>query len=88
MMFCKADIYNSYCEWLFDILFTLEPRIDLSQLNDYQKRLFGFLSERLLNVWIIKNEISVRSCPIINTENSRGKCLELLLRRFYHRLNS
>ena len=60
MMITHKEILNKYCEWLFDILFEVERRIDISNYNDYQKRVFGFVSERLLNVWIANNELKVR----------------------------
>lgn len=47
----KCLIIEKREQWLFDILFTLEKRIDLSEYDDYNKRVFGFLSERLFTVW-------------------------------------
>ncbi|WP_073088829.1 DUF4422 domain-containing protein [Selenomonas ruminantium] len=59
-MFCtRKDIFNNYCEWLFNILFTLEQRIDISDYDDYQKRVFGFISERLFMVFIKHNNLKV-----------------------------
>lgn len=82
MMFCRSAIFDDYCEWLFAILFDLEPKVDLSNLNDYQKRLFGFLSERLLNVWVKHMRLQVKHSPIINIEMPLAKRLQLLRRRF------
>lgn len=48
----KKDIFNRYCRWLFDILFEVENRIDLRDYDDYQKRVIGFLAERLFRVWL------------------------------------
>jgi len=85
MMFCRAKIFDAYCEWLFSILFELEKTVDLSKLNSYQKRLYGFLSERLLNVWLIKNNEKIRHVSIINSEMESKEKIELLLRRMKHR---
>ena len=52
MWITRKDIFDRYCEWLFDILFEVEKRIDLSGYNDYQKRVMGFLAERLFRVWL------------------------------------
>ncbi len=61
-MFCnlfvmKKELYNEYCDWLFHILFKAEKKIKISN-NTYQARVFGFLAERLYNIFIshqIKN---------------------------------
>ncbi len=51
-------LFHAYCEWLFNIFSALEPRIDVSGYDDYHKRVFGFLSEQLLIVWIKYNRLS------------------------------
>ena len=58
MFVMRRDIFCSYCTWLFDILFEVERRVDLSGYDEYQQRVFGYLAERLLDVWIEKNNIS------------------------------
>lgn len=55
MIMCSGEIFHSYCTWLFEILGKCENKIDVNSYSLYQARVFGFLSERLLNVWIIKN---------------------------------
>lgn len=56
MFVCKKSLIDDYCSFLFGVLFKLEPRVNLDDgRDDYQKRVFGFMSERLFNVWIIKN---------------------------------
>lgn len=51
MIITKKEIYDAYSEWLFDILKEVENRVDTSTYSNYQKRIYGFLSERLLNVY-------------------------------------
>lgn len=53
MWITRKDIFDRYCSWLFDILFEVEKRIDMTGYDDYQKRVMGFLSERLFRVWLI-----------------------------------
>ena len=64
MMVTRKDRFDAYCAWLFDILFEAERRIDISEYDDYQKRIFGFLSERLLNVWVKHHELKVQTRPV------------------------
>ena len=53
MWITRKDIFDKYCEWLFDILFEVEKRIDLTGYDEYQTRVMGFLSERLFRVWLM-----------------------------------
>lgn len=57
-------LLDSYCEWLFNIFFVLESRIDVSTYDDYHKRVFGFLSEQLLIVWIKHNQLTWYEAPV------------------------
>ena len=70
MFISKKEIFNQYYEWLFEILFELENRIDISKYNDYNKRIFGFLSERLFNVWLEKNKslYKIKELYVFNTD--------------------
>jgi len=69
MFIAKKEIFDEYYKWLFDILFELEKRTDLSNYDDYNKRLFGFMSERLFNVWLIKHkELKVKRMPVYNID--------------------
>ena len=52
MWITKKDIFDRYCRWLFDILFEVEKGIELQGYDGYQKRVMGFLSERLFRVWL------------------------------------
>lgn len=55
LMVCQSQLFDSYAAWLFDILFEVQKRIDVSGYDLYNQRVFGFLSEQLLKVWIDKN---------------------------------
>ena len=85
MLFCKREIFDASCEWLFSILFVLEKQVDLAKLNTYQQRLYGFLSERLLNVWVIKNKLVVKHLPVIHMELPVFDRIRLVRRRFTNR---
>lgn len=65
MFIMRWNDFDKYCNWLFSILFEVEKRIDIASYSNYQRRVFGFMSERLLNVYIEKNRMKVRDLPII-----------------------
>ena len=60
--------FDNYCEWLFKILFELEKRIDVSNYSSFHQRLYGRISELLLDVWINTNKLSYKELPYINIE--------------------
>lgn len=55
MMIAKKKFFDNYSEWLFDVLGKVESRIDISNWNQSESRIFGYISELLLDVWIEKN---------------------------------
>ena len=82
MIIAKKEILNEYCKWLFDILFELEEQIDISKKDDYNKRVFGFLSERLFNVWLLKNNYNIQEKPVFNISLSFAKqCMLRIIKR-------
>lgn len=64
MFYSTRIIMDAYCSWLFPILFECERRIDISNYDSYQRRVFGFMSERLMGVWITANKISFREVHV------------------------
>jgi hypothetical protein len=69
MFIMKRSTFDAYCSWLFDILFELESQLDISQYSVNDSRVFGFVSERLLDVWITKNNIAYKEIPYVFMEN-------------------
>lgn len=72
MFVMRRGHFNSYMSWLFDILFELEKVTDLSGYDSYQKRIYGFMSERMLDVWISKNQLKIRKLPVLYFETLKG----------------
>ena len=54
MCIMKKELFDKYSEWLFTLLAGVEEQVDVSGLSDFQARLFGRVSEILMNVWILK----------------------------------
>lgn len=59
MMISNKEFFDKYCKWLFDILLVVADKIDLTNYDAYQARIYGFMSERLLNVFLMKNQKNV-----------------------------
>lgn len=52
MFIMKREPLNEYCKWMFDVLKNVEKQIDISTYSTYEQRVYGFLSEPLLDVWL------------------------------------
>lgn len=72
VMISNKNLFDEYCEWLFSILFNLEKITDLREYTPAQARIYGYLSEILLNVWIHKNKIRTKNYSLINTEVNKN----------------
>ena len=68
MFIMKRELANQYCAWLFDILFELEKRLDISDYSDNDRRVFGFVAERLLDVWLETNHVPYKNIPYMFME--------------------
>ena len=64
MFIMRKDYFDEYCEWLFTILFELEKRIDISNYTVMEARVFGFISELLLDVWLETKQIKYREVNV------------------------
>ena len=78
MFIMKYDIFVNYCEFLFDTLFKIEEK--LGNVD----RLYGYISERLLDVYIDKNKYEYKEVRVIETEhiNWPKKIFEFLKRKY------
>lgn len=78
MFYTSKEEIDAYCQWLFDVLFEVEKRTDISNYDAYQQRLYGFLSERLLNVWLHHRQPKIKYLPVYEVEDlTRNKVLHI-----------
>lgn len=65
MLVTSKQLFDSYAEWLFGIFFEVQRRIDPDNGEDaYHKRVFGFISEFLLTVWVSVQKLKVCECKV------------------------
>ena len=64
MLIAKSEIFDEYSAWLFDILFEVEKRVDISDYSPSEARIFGYISELLLDVWIEVNRPKYCELPV------------------------
>lgn len=79
MMIMERGMFDSYCSWLFDILFELRKRMGKEaeeSLDKFQGRFYGRISEIIFNVWLqeqIKTgkikDTEIKEIPVIHMED-------------------
>jgi hypothetical protein len=65
MFIMKWDEFDKYCSWLFNILNKVEEVTDISNYTPVQKRIYGYMAERLFNVYLEANKLDVIREPVI-----------------------
>ena len=55
LMVARKEIFDAYCEWLFNVLVEAseEEEFEMERYDVYHQRVFGFISEVLLYVWVV-----------------------------------
>lgn len=69
MFIMKREYLDKYCDWMFNILFELEKRIDPKQYDPFHARYLGRISELLLDVWIDTNKLNYKEIKVIDMQN-------------------
>jgi len=74
-MICSSEFLDEYCSWLFPALFELEKKINLTKHTGYQERVFGYLSERFINVFVQYNDCKVVYCETSGVSKEKSNIL-------------
>lgn len=76
MFVLKKELFDNYCDFLFNVLFDLEALIDISNYTEYEKRVFTYMGEILFNVWYVKHQPRTKEVLMLYLEQiSWGKRL-------------
>ena len=78
-------LFNEYSAWLFDILFEVQKRIDLNAYtDDYHRRVFGFISEFLLTLWVRTRNLKVYESKVgMTTEKYETRVMKERLSAYF-----
>lgn len=84
IMVASKKLFDEYAAWLFDIFFEVQKRIDVESYDDYHKRVFGFISEFLLYVWIQTKQLKTYECKVgMIDEKAETKEMKAMLANFF-----
>lgn len=83
MCIMRRAYFEAYSAWLFDVLFGLEKRLDASGDSAGDRRVLGYVAERLMDVWLEQTQPRIRQVPVVNLEgeNWPKKIVTFLRRR-------
>ena len=84
----SKKLFDEYAQWLFSIFFEVQNRMNMETgEDDYHKRVFGFISEFLLLVWVTRKQLTVYECKVgmlgekAETKELKEKLAEYFLRK-------
>lgn len=71
MFIMKRELMNDYCEFLFTVLSEAEKKVVVSEADPYQSRVFGFLAERLLNIWLWHKNLRIYEAQVLELKDNQ-----------------
>lgn len=85
MFIMRRDYLDSFCSFMFPILFEVERRTDFSNRNEFESRVCGYLAEFLLDTWIIKNGIPYKEnkIEVLGGEKMLKKAVAFLCAKYF-----
>lgn len=72
MFFMKWELFDLYCSWLFPLLKDIESQTDITDYAPSQMRIYGYMAERLFNVWLSALNLETIKTPIILFDDYSG----------------
>ena len=83
MFVMRKDAFNSYCCFMFSILSRVENQIDISEYSVQEARVFGYISELLMDIWLDTNSFTYVEVPWgqIGGKNTLKKGFSLIKRK-------
>lgn len=84
MFIMKKKAFYSYCNFIFGVLSKLENEIDISNYSVQEARVYGYVSELLMDVWLETNNIKYIEIPWgqIGSKHVVKKAISFINRKF------
>ena len=84
MFIMRREAFDSYCNFMFDVLGKLENTIDISNYSVQEARVFGYISELLMDVWLYTTKESYKeiSWGQIGSKHLVKKAISFVNRKF------
>lgn len=74
MFILRSSDFDKLSAWIFMLLEAFEKRINLTDYTDYQERIMGFLSERLITTWFLHHKnYRIKNLPLIYMKHLKRK---------------
>ncbi|MFT9078393.1 DUF4422 domain-containing protein [Ethanoligenens sp.] len=89
MFIMKKEYFYQYCAWLFDILSEVEETVDISDYSASEVRIYGYLSELMLDIWLDANRLKYKEIPAMYMEKRSWvvKGSQFIKRKFVSNIN-
>lgn len=86
MFIAKKEIANKYLDFVFDVLSEVEKRIDIKTYEGKEKRVFGFLSELLIDPYVMTYHLKYKNQKyfFMEKQNWFKKIFNFIKRKFSH----
>lgn len=73
MFVLRSELYQKFMEWWFGMLFAFESRVELDSYQGYQRRILGFVAERLLTLWVMHQELKIKELTLLYFKDLKNK---------------
>lgn len=80
----KKDVFSNFCQWLFNLLNSVEEKINWNEYGRYKDIVSSvFITERLFNIWLSYNSkvnnFNIKTLPSFMVSPDERKCLNKCL---------
>lgn len=71
MFIMNWETFDKYCSWLFPILKKVEKQTNITNYSSFQKRIYGYIAERLLNLYVNAEQLKVMQIPVLKISDEQ-----------------